>query len=333
MQKEIKTKKLFKALTVISIILSLLFILLSSGTYVNWKTATNLQEESEKQKQQTANMQKKIKDISRTVESQRIQPMTNSGDSTSPHKPSSSVHQDNQYPNIFQPSQTSKFLSFDKIIGMKKEKEAMQEFMDYVKGLETATHNERLGTVEAPSGIILYGTAGTGKTMLARAIATETNLSFFEISSSIFSQKYKGVGKDMVIYLFEAARKEAKNSKGAIIFLDECETIFGNLGNLKEESETSNIVNQFKTELTSTENDEKHPVFVIGATNHFNKLDEAIKSRFDYKLEVKVGNFQDRKEFLNFMINKRKNPYSAEAKHYLTEDINGTLDKKKLMTK
>ncbi|MFB5029890.1 MAG: ATP-dependent zinc metalloprotease FtsH [Candidatus Phytoplasma pruni] len=206
---------------------------------------------------------------------------------------------------------------------MQKEKEILEEFILYAQKTKNRKSN---GKCEPPMGILMYGTAGTGKTILARAVAKETNLPFFEISSSIFSQKYKGVEKDWVINLFKSARKEAQNNNGAIIFLDECDTIFTDLGSLEANSDTANVVNQFKTELNSTENDVNHPVFIIAATNHFQKLDETIKSRFDYKTEVKVGDFKDRKAFLEFMIQKRGNEYSEKAKDYLVEDINNKLD-------
>ncbi|WP_017191716.1 DUF2963 domain-containing protein [Poinsettia branch-inducing phytoplasma] len=226
-------------------------------------------------------------------------------------------------PVTFKPSKTDKFLSFAEIIGMQKEKEILEEFILYAQKTKNRKSN---GKCEAPMGILMYGTAGTGKTILARAVAKETNLPFFEISSSMFFQKYKGVEKNLVINLFKSARKEAQKNNGAIIFLDECDTIFTDLGSLEANSDTANVVNQFKTELTSTENDVNNPIFIIAATNHFQKLDEAIKSRFDYKTEVKVGDFKDRKAFLEFMIKKRGNEYSEKAKDYLVEDINNKLD-------
>ncbi|MFB5029888.1 MAG: ATP-dependent zinc metalloprotease FtsH [Candidatus Phytoplasma pruni] len=181
--------------------------------------------------------------------------------------------------------------------------------------------------MDSPLGILMYGIPGTGKTTLARALAKETNLPFFEVSSSIFSQKYKGIAPQLVKDLFMTAREEAQKAKGAIIFLDECETIFTDLSGLEAGSEVANVVNQFKTEMTSFENDPEHPIFIIGATNHIDQIDEAIKSRFTYNIEVKPGNKEERKAFLEFLINKRKNPYSEEAKQYLYEVINESLER------
>uniref|UniRef100_UPI0003781EB5 ATP-binding protein n=1 Tax=Poinsettia branch-inducing phytoplasma TaxID=138647 RepID=UPI0003781EB5 len=176
-------------------------------------------------------------------------------------------------------------------------------------------------------GILMYGIPGTGKTTLARALAKETNLLFFEVSSSIFSRKFKGDAPQLVKELFMNARKEAAKNKGAIIFLDECETIFTNLSDLSSVSDINNVVNQFKTEMTSFENNKDKPIFIIGAINHIDQIDEAIKSRFTYNIEVKPGNKEERKAFLEFLINKRKNPYSEEAKQYLYEVINESLER------
>ncbi|MGI3136345.1 MAG: AAA family ATPase [Candidatus Phytoplasma vitis] len=223
----------------------------------------------------------------------------------------------------FKPSDSAKFLGFDKLIGFKEEKKAVDSFIDYLKNKE---NYEGIGDVEPPLGILMYGCPGTGKTTLARAVAKETKLPFFEVSSSLFSRKYIGESPQMVKKLFDAAREVAEKSNGAIIFLDECETIFSDLQNLKEGSDVANTVNQFKTEMTSINNNPKKPIFIIGATNSITKIDEAIKSRFTYNIEVKPGDEEERKAFLEFLINKRKNPYSNEAKQYLFEVINKSLE-------
>lgn len=230
----------------------------------------------------------------------------------------------NQEESNFHPSNNQKFPSFDQLIGFKEEKQAVEGFIDYLNNKENYNN---IGEVDSPLGILMYGIPGTGKTTLARALAKETNLPFFEVSSSIFSQKYKGIAPQIVKDLFMTAREEAQKGKGAIIFLDECETIFTDLSGLEAGSEITNVVNQFKTEMTSFENDPVHPIFIIGATNHIDQIDEAIKSRFTYNIEVKPGNKEERKAFLEFLINKRKNPYSEEAKQYLYEVINESLEK------
>ncbi|WP_420887822.1 AAA family ATPase [Candidatus Phytoplasma crotalariae] len=224
---------------------------------------------------------------------------------------------------LFQPVDPQKFMGFDKLIGLKEELKAGQGFIDYLKN---PNNYQGIGEVESPLGILMYGCPGTGKTTFARAIAKETNLPLFEVNSSLFSQKYRGVASQMVKDLFAGARFVAEENKGAIIFLDECETIFSDLRMLEVGSEIANVVNQFKTEMTSSENNPEKPIFIIGATNHIHQIDEAIKSRFTYNIEIKPGNKEERKAFLEFLIKKRKNPYSDEAKQYLYEVINEALE-------
>ncbi|MDV3198511.1 MAG: ATP-binding protein [Vigna little leaf phytoplasma] len=226
--------------------------------------------------------------------------------------------------SFFQPTNPQKFIGFDKLIGFKEELTAAEGFLDY---LQNKTNYQGIGEVEAPLGILMYGCPGTGKTTFARALAKETQLPFFEISSSLFSQKYKGVAPQMVKDLFEKAREVAEQNDGAIIFLDECETIFTDLGMLEAGSEIANVVNQFKTEMTSKENNPDKPIFIIGATNHLDQIDEAIRSRFTYNIEVKPGNKTEREQMFNFLIKKRKNPYSDEAKTYLYQVINEALER------
>ncbi|XXP77612.1 MAG: AAA family ATPase [Lettuce witches'-broom phytoplasma] len=225
---------------------------------------------------------------------------------------------------LFTPSNNQKFPNFNQLIGFKEELKAVEGFIDYLNNKDNYTN---IGEVDFPLGILMHGIPGNGKTTLARALAKETDLSLFEVSSPIFSQKYKGDAPQLVKDLFMTAREEAAKNKGAIIFLDECETIFADLNTLEAGSEIANVVNQFKTEMTSFENNPNKPIFIIGATNYINHIDEAIKSRFTYNIEVKPGNKEERKQFLEFLINKRKNPYSEEAKQYLYEVINESLER------
>ncbi|MGA0447942.1 MAG: AAA family ATPase [Candidatus Phytoplasma pyri] len=236
-----------------------------------------------------------------------------------------SNNEDSSIPQ-FQISDPTKFLPFEKLIGFKEEKVAVDGFIDYIRNKE---NYQGIGDIEPPLGILLHGCPGTGKTTLARAVAKEIKLPFFEVPSSAFSQKYRGIAPQMVKDLFDEARYLAEQKGGAIIFLDECETIFVNINDLEADSEVSHVVNAFKTEMTSMANNPDKPVFVIGATNHVDQLEEAIKSRFTYNIEVKPFEQQERKEFLEFMIKRRKNPYSDTAKKYLFEVINVALNEYK----
>nr|WP_051001703.1 ATP-binding protein [Italian clover phyllody phytoplasma] len=310
-------------------IIIIISIILCLGSYV-WihhqtltETETNLITQQKKLENQNKNLQK-IKDKLQQNKAEIQDQITNINKEHQEAINTNLQELNSQEEPLFTPSNNQKFPNFNQLIGFKEELKAVEGFIDYLNNKENYTN---IGEVDSPLGILMYGIPGTGKTTLARALAKETNLPFFEVSSSIFSQKYKGIAPQLVKDLFMTAREEAQKGKGAIIFLDECETIFTDLSGLEAGSEIANVVNQFKTEMTSFENDPEHPIFIIGSTNHIDQIDEAIKSRFTYNIEVKPGNKEERKAFLEFLINKRKNPYSEEAKQYLYEVINESLEK------
>ncbi|WP_284928460.1 AAA family ATPase [Candidatus Phytoplasma sp. AldY-WA1] len=225
----------------------------------------------------------------------------------------------------FPKTDLTKMPSFEKLIGFKEEREAADRFLNFINNVEKIPN---IGEVSVPTGILLHGVAGTGKTTFAQALAKEVKLPFFNITASQFSKGYLGEAPQMVRDLFATARKEAQKSGGAIIFIDECEEIFKDLtgDQSKAHADTVNIINEFKAQMTSYENDPKKPVFLMGATNHVDKIDEAIRSRFSYMIEIKPGNFEDRKKMLEFLIKKRQNPYSDDAKDYLLNVVNRALD-------
>nr|CCH80528.1 putative ATP-dependent Zn protease [Candidatus Phytoplasma mali] len=315
-------------LIVMKLFLLVLFLLL----IIIWVYMIMMSKESKKFDQRIVSIEEKLSKINtehsdfhsneklETNSSEKINSNSKNVKSNPPNSPEESNEEDRLQ---FQPADTTKFLPFDKLIGFKEEKVAVDGFIDYMRN---KTNYENIGDVEPPLGILLYGCPGTGKTTLARAVAKEIKLPFFEVPSSMFSQKYRGIATQMVKDLFDKARELAEQKGGAIIFLDECETIFVNINNLEANAEVANVVNAFKTEMTLIDNNPNKPVFVIGATNHIDQLEEAIKSRFTYNIEVKPFERKEREEFLKFMINRRKNPYSDEAKNYLFKVINVALD-------
>ncbi|MDV3157327.1 MAG: ATP-binding protein [Candidatus Phytoplasma australasiaticum] len=232
---------------------------------------------------------------------------------------------DSDISETFYPTNSDNFPNFSTLSGFENEKKIANDFILYIKKPEKF---KNIGQIEPPSGILLYGIPGTGKTTFARAISKETKLPFFEVSASIFSKKYRGQAVQLIRNLFRDVRKISKKHPGAILFIDECETIFCKLESISGDAEIMNIVNQFKTELTSVENDPEHPIFILGATNNFQKIDNAIKSRFTYAIEVKPGSKEERRQFLELLMEKKlKNPYSLEAKKFLYEVINEALER------
>ncbi|WP_284928646.1 AAA family ATPase [Candidatus Phytoplasma sp. AldY-WA1] len=337
-----ETKTQSKFLHYFSFLLFFMICIMSIFIYIHHDAITHIETNNSKKLKM---FEYKINELEKKKEAQLLQSL--SANNTSNRADNLTQSGDDEGPAYdFQPSDSRKFLSFDKLIGFKEELTACDGFLDYLKN---KSNYEGIGDVEAPLGILMYGCPGTGKTTLARALAKETNLPFFEVSSSIFSQKYKGLAPQMVQDLFAAAReaagkktakkngtvshrtiingKEQIEPNGAIIFLDECETIFADLTSLEAGSEIANVVNQFKTEMTSADNHPSEPIFVIGATNHIEQIDEAIKSRFTYNIEVKPGNKEERKKMLEFLIKKRNNPYCYASEDYLFNVINESLER------
>ncbi|WP_344676782.1 ATP-binding protein [Candidatus Phytoplasma melaleucae] len=230
----------------------------------------------------------------------------------------------------FKPKEKAKLPEYDNLIGMKTEKKALENFLHYI---QKPYCYQGLGEIKPPQGVIFYGCSGTGKTFLARALAKKAgdNISYYELAAPDFSCSYVGEGPQKVRDLFQDVRLNNKraNINGSIIFLDECEQIFKDLSKNSENNskDLANIVNQFKVELTSTENDPTKPILIIGATNYYDQLDEAIKSRFDYHIEVKPGNQQEREDFLKLRIKQRKNKYHDNALNYLLNEVNAEIER------
>ncbi|WP_052177916.1 ATP-binding protein [Chrysanthemum yellows phytoplasma] len=207
----------------------------------------------------------------------------------------------------------------------------LQGFLNY---LSDPLSYVGVGKVKPPQGVLFYGVPGTGKTFFTRALAKEAGrqVGFYETNAAEFVyQTLVGDGPRFVKKLFEDVRLHNKKEgvKASIIFIDECEEAFKYLNKTaNSSSDLPNVVNQFKTELTSTKNDPKKPILIIGATNYFDKIDEAIKSRFTYHIEIKVGHATARAKYLDLMINVlRKNPFHEEALEYLLKTVNPFLDK------
>jgi len=267
-------------------------------------------------KQQNQTQDRKIENLTNRLSAVELKNIQNPSISQTPTQ---SNNED------FPKTDLTKMPSFEKLIGFKEEREAADRFLTFLKSIGNLPN---IGEVKVPTGILLHGVAGTGKTTFAQALAKEVKLPFFNTSASQFSKGTVGEAPQMVRDLFATARKEAQKSGGAIIFIDECEEVFKDLtdNQSKTTADTVNIINEFKAQMTSVDNDPKKPVFLMAATNHVNKIDEAIKSRFSYMIEIKPGDFEERKQMFEFLIKKRQNPYSDDAKDYLLNVVNRALD-------
>ncbi len=196
-------------------------------------------------------------------------------------------------------------ITFKDVAGAKEAKEELAEIVEFLKNPKKF-HD--IGA-EIPKGVLMMGAPGTGKTLLARAVAGEAGVPFFSVSASEFVEMFVGVGASRVRDLFKNAKKESP----AIIFIDEVDAIGrvrgGGTGGGNDEREQT--LNQILVEMDGFEKTEK--VIVIAATNRPEILDPALlrPGRFDRRVMIDLPDVHDRKEIL--LIHARKKP--------LTEDV------------
>jgi cell division protease FtsH len=181
--------------------------------------------------------------------------------------------------------------------------EAKEELIDVVDYLKNPDKYKTLGGT-LPKGVLLYGAPGTGKTLLARAVAGEANVNFFSASGSEFVEMFVGVGAARVRDLFERAKKNAP----AIIFIDELDAVgrhrFAGIGGGHDEREQT--LNQLLIELDGFEI--KEGIILIAATNRPDVLDPALlrPGRFDRRIHVPVPDLKGRYEILKVHAKKIK---------------------------
>ncbi|MCI5620414.1 MAG: ATP-dependent zinc metalloprotease FtsH [Lachnospiraceae bacterium] len=187
----------------------------------------------------------------------------------------------------------NKQVTFDKVAGLREEKEELQEIVDFLKDPRKYT---KLGA-RIPKGVLLVGPPGTGKTLLAKAVAGEAAVPFFSISGSDFVEMFVGVGASRVRDLFEDAKKNAP----CIVFIDEIDAVARRRGTGMGggHDEREQTLNQLLVEMDGFGVNEG--IIVMAATNRVDILDPAIMrpGRFDRKVHVGRPDVAGREEILN----------------------------------
>ena len=189
---------------------------------------------------------------------------------------------------------------FTDVEGIDAAKEELEEIVDFLK------HPERYygSGARIPRGALLSGAPGTGKTLLARAIAGESSVPFIQCSAASFVEMFVGVGAKRVRELFE----QAKKNQPCIVFIDEIDAVGKkrSVGGMPANDEREQTINQLLTEMDGF--DTETGIVVIAATNRDDILDDALlrPGRFDRKIQVSLPSVQGRKKILGVHARDKK---------------------------
>ena len=201
---------------------------------------------------------------------------------------------------LFSPKNKKEKVTFKDVAGLKEAKEELKEVVEFLKNPKKF---QNLGAT-IPRGVLLMGPPGSGKTLLARAVAGEANVPFFHISGSEFVEMFVGVGASRVRDAFATAKKSAPS----ILFIDEIDAIGrirgAGIGGGHDEREQT--LNQILVEMDGFDRDTR--VIVVAATNRPDILDPALlrPGRFDRRIVLDLPSINDREEILKIHVRNKK---------------------------
>lgn len=190
-------------------------------------------------------------------------------------------------------------IKFDDVAGLEEEKGELIEIVDFLKRPEKYT---KMGA-RVPKGVLLYGKPGTGKTLIAKAIAGEADVPFISMSGSEFIEMFAGLGASRVRKLFEKARKLSP----CIVFIDEIDAIGSRrTSNSGAETENNQTLNQLLVEMDGFSSEET--IIVLAATNRPEMLDKALlrPGRFDRQVTIPTPDLKGRLEILKLHSKNKK---------------------------
>ncbi|CAK6978730.1 spastin [Scomber scombrus] len=203
---------------------------------------------------------------------------------------------------------------FEDVAGQDLAKQALQEIV-----ILPALRPELFTGLRAPArGLLLFGPPGNGKTMLAKAVAVESNATFFNISAASLTSKYVGEGEKLVRALFSVARE----MQPSIIFIDEVDSLLCERRE-GEHDASRRLKTEFLIEFDGVQSGGDDRVLVMGATNRPQELDEAVLRRFSKRVYVALPMEQTRLKLLKNLLGKHGNPLSHRELSQLARMTDG----------
>ena len=200
---------------------------------------------------------------------------------------------------VYDPEISNNDVKFDDVAGLDEEKNEMIEIIDFLKNPDKY---KEMGA-KVPHGVLFSGKPGTGKTLIAKAIAGEAKVPFISMSGSEFVELFAGLGASRVRKLFERAKKIAP----CIIFIDEIDAIGARRANaIGADSENNQTLNQLLVEMDGFESEQS--VIVIAATNRPEMLDDALlrPGRFDRTIVINLPDVKEREDILRIHAKNKK---------------------------
>ena len=216
---------------------------------------------------------------------------------------------------VYDDTERKSKVTFDDIAGLDEEKEELKEIVEFLKKPKKFAE---MGA-KIPKGVLLYGKPGTGKTLIAKAIAGEADVPFISMSGSEFIEMFAGLGASRVRKLFDKARKLSP----CIVFIDEIDAIGSRrTSNSGAESENNQTLNQLLVEMDGFSTEET--IIVLAATNRPEMLDKALlrPGRFDRQVTIPAPDLTGREEILK--INAKDKKLADDVSLYsIAEDTAG----------
>ena len=216
---------------------------------------------------------------------------------------------------VYDPDTKNTKIKFDDVAGLEEEKQEMIEIVDFLKNPKKFYE---MGA-KVPRGVLLCGKPGTGKTLIAKAIAGEADVPFISMSGSEFIEMFAGLGASRVRKLFEKAKKIAP----CIVFIDEIDAIGSRRTSQSgAESENNQTLNQLLVEMDGFDTEET--IIVLAATNRPEMLDKALlrPGRFDRQITIALPDLKGREEILKIHAKNKKIAPSVNLKS-VAEDTAG----------